>query len=103
MAGPATDADCHAIELIAIALGNKAGGTMLGAIAELAGPMKTRAVPCSAAMPNSTGSVAIPCHVTQRQRQRDQQVDAIGQADDVCVVRTGRRSSPPRASAGTAE
>src|SRR3546814_10023129 len=51
--------------LIAIARGSTAGGTILGAIALIAGPEKTRATPCSAARPNSTGSVNPSLQVNQ--------------------------------------
>src|SRR3546814_6575749 len=64
-AGPITDADCQAMLLIAIARGSTAGGTILGAIALIAGPEKTRATPCSAARPNSTGSVNPSLQVNQ--------------------------------------
>src|SRR3546814_6813294 len=60
---PITDADCQAMLLIAIARGSTAGGTILGAIALLARPEKTRATPCSAARPHSTGSVNPSLHV----------------------------------------
>src|SRR3546814_5314968 len=64
-AGPITDADCQAMLLIAIARGNTAGGTILGAIALIAGPEKTRATPCSAARPKSRLSVRPSVQVNQ--------------------------------------
>src|SRR5690606_22586487 len=65
-AGPITDADCHAMLLIAIARGRTAGGTILGAMALIAGPEKTRATPCKAARLNKSGSVSASCAVNHQ-------------------------------------
>jgi aquaporin Z len=46
------------------ATANKAGGTMFGAIADIAGPTKTRATPCSAANVKSMGRVSRSLAVT---------------------------------------
>ena len=60
-AGPATDADCHAMDDSAIAFGSRSAGTMLGAIADIDGPTKTRATPCNAANVNNKGRVGWLC------------------------------------------
>src|SRR3546814_7876940 len=97
-AGPITDADCHAMLLIAIARGSTAGGTILGAIALIAGPEKTRATPWSAARPNSSGKVSPPAQVNQPS------VAAIRRSmrfEKIATLRRSPRSEIGRAHVGT--
>ena len=64
-AGPNTEPICQAIELKAIARGKDAGGTMLGAIADIDGPTNTRATPCNAANRKRMGRVSPSMKVNQ--------------------------------------
>ena len=47
------------------ARGNRWDGTILGAIALVAGPRNIRAAPCNAAMPNSNGKDSLSAHVAK--------------------------------------
>jgi len=84
--GPAIVPTCHAIELIAIAVGSTARGTRFGANAEYAGPEKARATPNATAATNSTPSVRWPVHVSNHN------VAAVS-TSNVVVPRTIQRRS----------
>ena len=84
---------CQAIELIAIALGKILGGTMLGAIAAIAGPTNTRATPCSAAKANRIGRVRASVAVSQPSARAT--VMSMPLASRATVRRSNRSATQP--------